>query len=113
MRYLNKRRNTYTLSEVNKEKEEDVIEAILQNNSYLTNSGPSYGKSITSMNKTVHDKNRKYVTFTYHDPEVRMITKLFRNTQLKIASKTKNTLRSHLQTKTRAINKYELSGVYQ
>jgi hypothetical protein len=41
-----------------------------------------------------------------------MITKLFRNTELKIAYKTKNILRSHLQTKTRAINKYELSGVY-
>jgi hypothetical protein len=33
---------------------------------------------------------------------------LFRNTELKIAYKTKNTLRSHLQTKIRAINKHDL-----
>jgi hypothetical protein len=42
-----------------------------------------------------------------------MITKLFRNTDLKIAYKTKNTLRSLLQTKTMATNIYELRGVYQ
>jgi hypothetical protein len=42
-----------------------------------------------------------------------MITKLFRNTELKIAYKTKNTLRSQLQTKTMATNTCELNGVYR
>jgi hypothetical protein len=64
LRYLNNRVNTYALSEENKKKEEDVIKAILQNDGYYTSSGPSYRKPITSMNRRLHDKNRKYVTFT-------------------------------------------------
>jgi hypothetical protein len=68
IRYLNNRINTYALSEKNKTKK-DVIEAILHNNGYHTNCGPSYRKSVTSTNRTVY-KNRKYVTFTYHGPKV-------------------------------------------
>jgi hypothetical protein len=48
IRYLNNRVNTYTLSETNKKMEEDVIEAILQNNGYHINSIPNYKKSKTS-----------------------------------------------------------------
>jgi hypothetical protein len=54
---------------------------------------------ITSINRPVLNKGKKYITFTYHGPAVWMNTKLFRITELKIAYKTKNTLRSQLQKK--------------
>jgi hypothetical protein len=109
IRNLNNRVNTYMVSEENKKQEEDIIETILQNNDYHTNRKLSYSQLKTSTNRTVSNKGKKHITFTYHGLAARLFTKLFRNTELKIAYKTKNTLRSHLQTKTMGTNKYELS----
>jgi hypothetical protein len=65
------------LSEKNKKREEDVIEAIPRNNGYYINNAQRDKEPKPSTNMTVPN-GKKHITFTYNDPAVRMITKLFR-----------------------------------
>jgi superfamily II DNA/RNA helicase len=46
-------------------------------------------------------------------PCVRTITKLFRSTNLKVTFHTNNTMKHHVKMKTRTIDVYNLSRVYQ
>jgi hypothetical protein len=62
--------NTYTLSKKKKNHAEDVIKAILLNDSYHINNVLSYRKSKPFMNMTAPNNCKKHITFTYHGPAV-------------------------------------------
>jgi hypothetical protein len=95
----------------NKNNEETIIEAILDNINYPQNTIQQKQKQKPP--KKNSEQKRKWAIFTFFGPETRTITKLFRNTEFGIAYRTKSNIKHLLRTKQDNNGKYNLSGVYQ
>jgi len=107
--------NKYHLSPDNLEKENRVVQQILNNNGYdISTATKKSSKKITNMEKKDNDKKTHWVKFTYIGKETRAITKAFRNTNVNITFSTNNTI-SNLLTARHHNNKekYDNSGIYQ
>jgi hypothetical protein len=105
--YLYNRINTYKLTKENKNKEEEAIAHILENNGY----SPQIKNKRASKNNIA--QKDKWITFMHAGPRVRTITKLFQNTNMKVAFRMNNTIKQHINAKEETTDKYNLCGAYQ
>jgi hypothetical protein len=71
-----------------------LIQLIAQNNNFPQKLVQNLKQQIQHKRtgQEEHDKNKKWVTFTYYSPKVRKITNLFKHTNIRIAFKTTNTV---------------------
>jgi hypothetical protein len=110
IRYLHNRKDTFPISSEYKQEETKVINTIMYNNGYTTNTMIHKRRQQT---KTPAETTKKWAVFTYIGKETRIISRLFRNTNIHIAYKTKNTIQKNLQTNNIDHDKYSQSGVYE
>ena len=110
IRYLQNRNETYATSTQSKQKEQQIIQQILQTNYYNPNTKPkqkhkTQNTDAQHMNKIKMDKKGK---------ETRLITKLFKKTNIGIAYTTKDNLRHLLNSRQNTKQDvYRKSGVYK
>ena len=94
IRFLYKRLNSYQLHETEYQREENIIQSILRNNSFpLPPWKPKTQKDQPPYNAPT---KQKWTTFTNTGSETSYITKFFKQTNLKIAYRTANNIQSYL-----------------
>jgi len=112
IRFLYNRLNSYHLNTEEHQREENIIQNILLNNSFPiashTHHAPKRHPPLLPP-----EKEHKWFTFTYTGKETRHITNLLKHSNLQIAFRTNNTLLSLLTRNTHHRDKFTRSGVYK
>jgi hypothetical protein len=110
IRFLYNRLN-YQLHGPEYQREENIIQNILHNNSFpMPPQKPS-----TQPHQPTHKTHmkQKWTTFTYISPETTFITKLFKCMNLKIAYHTSNNIQSYLSLDPHSEDIFAQSGIYK
>jgi len=99
-----------------KETEWQKILSIAENNQFPLHHKTRlkrYTQHKTHEDKT-HDKNKKWVIFTFHSPKVRKITHLFKQTDVEITFKSTNTIQQQTRPKNHGMTPdHNNSGIYK
>ena len=110
IRFLYGRLNSYHLDEEEQQREENIIQNILHNNSFPL---PSHKPYTPNLPLKLQENKHKWNTSTYIGKETTYITNLFKHSNLQIAFHINNTLRNHLTHNTHNPDKSARSRVYQ
>ena len=113
IRYFHNRLRTYGLTPRSRQKEENTVRQILNNNKY----DASIWEKIKKQKRNKQDdqkEKKRWAKFTYVGKETKLITKLFKDTNIKVAFTTDNTIGKRLTTKQKTDqNMCDKNGVYQ
>ena len=97
-RYMTNRMTSLRLTADRKETEWQKILSVAENNKLPLHHITKL-KRYTRTQHNTHDKNKKWVIFTFHSPKVRKITNFFKQTDIKIAFKSTNTIQQQTRPK--------------